>query len=88
MITLLGIFLLVLAAWYAISEMIAFVICRVAGIDQPDAERDLRAGVLMAPAILGLVALAYAMQWVIRKLHAVSGGILPDADDNAMEYLL
>ncbi len=89
MITILVYVLLVLLAWYVLSGILAGALCAAVGVKPEEYSTrgsDLWASLFLAVPMIGLIALAYAMQWLIRRLHFL--GIGPDAHDNPMEYLL
>lgn len=79
-----------LIAWYLISEVISWQICRALHVKPDEYDSDvvlgLRAGVFMAPAMIGMLLIT----WLGWKMHWWLYGInpyLPKPSDNPMDEL-
>jgi len=82
--------IIILIAWYLISEVISLMLCRATGVKPDDYDSDhvqgLRAGVFMAPPMIAMLVIT----WLGWKLHWWLYGInpgLPRPSDNPMDGL-
>ena len=79
-----------LIAWYLISEIISWLICRATGVKPDeydmDAVQGLRAGVFLAPVMIAMIAVTWLGWRVHWRLYEINPG-LPRPSDNPMDDL-
>jgi hypothetical protein len=77
--------LVILLAWFVLSQVIADLICR--GERDQEIVRTVHAGCFMAPAIFMMIVLAYAIWHLERFANDVGMPGIGPASDNPMDYL-